>query len=370
MIEMPWSGIDCPNAMLEITDACNIDCRVCYKKRGTSLKSLSDVQQDLETAIKLRKLHTVTISGGEPTLHPDLCQIISLVKSYGLHVFLLTNGLLIDEDYLNRLRISGLDSILFHVDLGQIRQDIPDKPTFESIKTRLIKLTQMASYYGLDVSISVTLYDGNNGELSDFSRFFFSSKYITFLFIARGTDPQSLVEFEVGNIEKGYGKKVAPRLTDGTKRIIDYFEREYNVEPFSYLPATDGESTVWLSYFIPIIYSAKGTILYRNRANWADSWMMKIPKFFSGRYIHKTKQNTPVTLLRVIVNSLTTFRWRYLMEYLSQAMLPANKLKHKMIVYDDGPFIKNGRLFTCADCPTAIVRGRNMLPCCTADYIE
>jgi len=109
MIKMPWSGINCPNAMLEITDACNINCRVCYKRRGTSLKTLSQIQHDLETAMKLRRLHTVTISGGEPTLHPELCQIVAMIKRYGFHVFLLTNGLLIDEDYLKRLRSSGLD---------------------------------------------------------------------------------------------------------------------------------------------------------------------------------------------------------------------------------------------------------------------
>ena len=84
MIKMPWKGINCPNVMLEITDACNVNCRVCYKKRGESLKSLLQIQQELDAAIKLRKLHTVTISGGEPTLHPELCQIVAMIKKYGL----------------------------------------------------------------------------------------------------------------------------------------------------------------------------------------------------------------------------------------------------------------------------------------------
>jgi MoaA/NifB/PqqE/SkfB family radical SAM enzyme len=32
MIKMPWNNETAPNVMLEVTDACNVTCRACYKK--------------------------------------------------------------------------------------------------------------------------------------------------------------------------------------------------------------------------------------------------------------------------------------------------------------------------------------------------
>ena len=104
MIKMPWGENSSPNVVLEVTDACNITCRMCFKKKGTIIKSIPQIQRDIETAMRIRKLHTMTISGGEPTLHPDLCEIVALMKQHRLHVFLLTNGVLIDEDYIIRLQ--------------------------------------------------------------------------------------------------------------------------------------------------------------------------------------------------------------------------------------------------------------------------
>ena len=75
-----------------------------------------------------------------------------------------------------------------------------------------------------------------------------------------------------------------------------------------------------------------------------DAWLLEIPRIFLGHYIHKTTQNSAVTLLRVIVNGLTTFRLRQLTKFLVQSLVGNNELKHKIIVYDDGPIIENGRL--------------------------
>ncbi len=369
MIKMPWRAHNSPNVMLEVTDACNITCQMCYKKEGTIIKSIPQIQRDIETAMRVRRLHTMTISGGEPTLHPELCRIVAMIKRYGLHVFLLTNGVLIDEDYLSRLKKSGLDSILFHVDMGQTRPDLPVNPSFSDIQVRLKQLTEMANSHELDVSISLTLYDDDQETLSNFSRFFFDSEEITFLFIARGIDPRNLLLQLADSERTNVAISAASGVTHGTQRVIDYYTVKHDIEPFAFLPASDGKRTVWISYFVPIIYTKTNIILFNIQANYLDLWLMEIPRIFSGHYIHKTKQNSAVTLLRVVVNGLTTFRLRQLVQFLAQSLSADNKLRHKMIVYDDGPIVENGRLIACKDCPTAIVRDDKVLRCCTADYV-
>lgn len=368
MIKMPWNNVTCPNVMIEITDACNLDCRVCYKKKGTSFKSISSIKHDLETAIKLRKLHTVTISGGEPTLHPELYQIVKMIKLYGFHVFLLTNGVLIDEVCIQKLKEAGLDSILFHVDLGQDRPDLPTTPNFNKIKLRLDKLTQLASSRGLDISISLTLYD-NDRQLSDYSKFFFESERITFLFISRGIDPKSLFSRFSEPGEENKAAIVDNTGARGIKNIIEFYHNNYGIEPFSYIPGLNGKDTVWMSYFVPIIYSKHGNKLFKIKSNFVDSWLMEIPRIISGRYIHKTKQNVMITLLRTFFNSAATFRPFYFFRFLFSLKSAGARLKHKMIVYDNGPIIDDkGQLVYCEYCPTAIVRNDKLLTCCTADY--
>lgn len=371
MIKMPWDDATCPNVMVEITDACNINCRFCYKRKGASMKSISRVRQDIEDAKKLRELHTVTISGGEPTLHPELCQIIEIIKNYGFHVFLLTNGVLIDKEYMQRLKKAGLDSILFHVDIGQNRPDLPEYPKFDDIKARLGQLVQTASLLGVDVSISLTLYDNYDEELENYSKFFFESEDITFLFIARGADPKHIflklseAREKSGVVPDGnYGK-------ESTQKIIDFYQNNYDIEPFSYIPARAEKHLIWISYFVPIIYNKHKKKLFKIQSNLIDSWLMEIPRVISGRYMHKTKQNSAITLLRTFFNSLSTLRPVYFARFLLNLLSPCARLRHKMIVYDNGPIItKEGNLAYCEYCPTAIVRNNKLLTCCTSDYSD
>ena len=93
--------------MLEITSACNLQCPICYNRNSTAHLSLKEVQKIIAPI----KNTVITISGGEPTLHPELPQIIKLIAKKNIPV-LVTNGLkLADSSYLESLTQSGLQFI-------------------------------------------------------------------------------------------------------------------------------------------------------------------------------------------------------------------------------------------------------------------
>ena len=366
MIEMPWNNATAPNVMLEVTDACNVNCRVCYKKKGSSFKTLPEIERDLDAGLKLRPVHTVAVSGGEPTLHPELPDIIGLVKKRGVHVFLLTNGVGVDGAYLRILSDSGLDSVLFHVDQHQQRPDLEKTGGIPCALKRLKELVQMAAACGIDVSMSATLYEDGVKTLERIGRFFFETPEITFLYVSRGMDPRD--PLPAG--DRGDGEQAGSGFgAGGLAQLKTLLEREHDVEPFAFIPARESHRAVWVSYFVPVIYNGQSRYTFRIRSNAVDLWLMKMQKLISGRYVHKTTQKPGLTLFRVVVNAITTARIQELVKFLRAAAPGSARLKHKMIAYDDGPrVLEDGTIEKCEYCPTAIVRNGRLLACCTADH--
>ena len=355
---MPWDNRSAPNATVEITHACNVACRACYKQRRNEFKTLEQIARDIDDALRLRPIHTLTISGGEPTLHPELCQAVRMANDRDVHVLLLTNGVLVDRDMLKALRDSGLDSILFHVDVGQRRADLPTEPKFDDVRARLDVLTSMAVDEGIDASISAVLYDNGEDMLRAYTEYLFDARHITAMFLSRAVPFPSLHE-GCG------GSGPDPQI----RRVTEFYDREYGIEPFAFIPHNGGNDHMWMSYFVPVAYNGAGCSLFPIRANWLDSWTMRIPKVLTGRYVHKTNQNPRLTLARMAANGFSTFRLRALMQFIRKLRDPGAALRHKMIMYHDGPYIlSDGKKTPCEYCPTAIVRDGRLLACCEADY--
>ncbi len=90
-------------ALIEVNDACNLTCPVCFAESGQARheqKSLSEIDAMLETLVASEGFpDLVQISGGEPTIHPDIIAILRLAKSKPIrHIMLNTNGIRIARD--------------------------------------------------------------------------------------------------------------------------------------------------------------------------------------------------------------------------------------------------------------------------------
>jgi len=90
-------------AIFEIIDECNLRCPVCFAGsapgRGGE-RSLEDVEAMLATLLASEaEPDLVQVSGGEPTLHPQILTILRRLKQAPIrHLMLNTNGLRIAED--------------------------------------------------------------------------------------------------------------------------------------------------------------------------------------------------------------------------------------------------------------------------------
>jgi hypothetical protein len=99
-------------SLVEICDACNLSCPVCYAGSGPerqSYRTPADVEAMLDAVCASEgEPDVVQISGGEPAEHPDLFAILDAAKARPIrHLMLNTNGVRIANDAAFAERLAG-----------------------------------------------------------------------------------------------------------------------------------------------------------------------------------------------------------------------------------------------------------------------
>jgi uncharacterized radical SAM superfamily Fe-S cluster-containing enzyme len=150
--------------LVEITDACNLACRVCYSdSRGDRILSLSDFKEHVGGLLKEKgTLDSVQITGGEASLHPQFWEILEWLcsqKRVG-RIYLPTNGLILDRPGVSRKLSRFKDRILVllqfdgrdHVSNRMLRKAEPER-----LRSRLIRKLNRA---GIAMQLTMTLSRG------------------------------------------------------------------------------------------------------------------------------------------------------------------------------------------------------------------
>jgi MoaA/NifB/PqqE/SkfB family radical SAM enzyme len=97
----------------------------------------------------------VTISGGEPLLHPELDAVIGRIRHNGIMAGLITNGYLLVADRIERLNRAGLEYLQISIDNVQ-----PDDVSKKSLKVLDQKLQLLAEHAEFHVNINSVLGSG------------------------------------------------------------------------------------------------------------------------------------------------------------------------------------------------------------------
>jgi len=134
---------------------CNLACAYCneYDDRSKPVP-IETMYQRLD---RLSRLGTsiITISGGEPLLHPDLDLIIAHARRLGMLAGMITNGYLLTADRIQRLNRAGLDHMQISIDNA-----VPDEVSKKSLKVLDRKLCLLAEHSEFHVNINSVVGGG------------------------------------------------------------------------------------------------------------------------------------------------------------------------------------------------------------------
>lgn len=171
LYRLPWSFSDNVIAWLEPTAKCNLSCEGCYRENVDEHKSLAEVRRDLDTFNSWRNYDGVSIAGGDPLLHPNVVDIVRMVKEDGHKPIINTNGLALDDGLLRELKKAGLVGFTFHIDSHQGRPGWKKKNELELCELRLKLARQVAAVGGIGVAFNATIYEDTMQYVPDLVKF-------------------------------------------------------------------------------------------------------------------------------------------------------------------------------------------------------
>src|SRR6202165_5690599 len=134
---------------------CNLACTYCNEFDDFSkpvpleeMKKRLDILADMGTSV-------ITISGGEPLMHPEIDQVIRHIRSHGMIAGMITNGFLLDRKMIEKLNEAGLEHLQISIDNA-----IPDEVSLKSLKTLDVRLEWLSQYSVFQVNINSVLGSG------------------------------------------------------------------------------------------------------------------------------------------------------------------------------------------------------------------
>lgn len=163
-------------AMVEVTNRCNMDCPVCFSDANNPAHDvpLAEVRRRLERLLAVTGTPVpIQLSGGEPTLHRDLPEIVAYARRLGYrNVELITNGIRVSRrpELLRELARCGLTAVYLQFDgLRATTYATLRGQDMTEVRRRSIAAARAA---GLCVTLAVAVTRGvNDDELGDVVRF-------------------------------------------------------------------------------------------------------------------------------------------------------------------------------------------------------
>jgi MoaA/NifB/PqqE/SkfB family radical SAM enzyme len=134
---------------------CNLDCGYCNEYDDFSKPVPLQKMKDRLSILAGMGTSIITISGGEPLMHPDLEQIIRETRKHKMIAGMITNGFLLSKERIESLNDAGLQHLQISID-----NVTPDEVSKKSLKTLDSRLEWLSEFAVFQVNINSVLGSG------------------------------------------------------------------------------------------------------------------------------------------------------------------------------------------------------------------
>src|SRR6185503_6524442 len=134
---------------------CNLACTYCNEFDDFSKPVPIDEMHRRLDHLAALGTSIITISGGEPLMHPELDLVIERIRHHGMIAGMITNGYLLTAERIQRLNRAGLDHLQISID-----NVMPDEVSKKSLKVLDKKLQLLAVHADFHVNINSVVGGG------------------------------------------------------------------------------------------------------------------------------------------------------------------------------------------------------------------
>ncbi|MBD3406123.1 MAG: radical SAM protein [Candidatus Lokiarchaeota archaeon] len=166
--------------IIEITGKCNLQCDVCFAASPFGNHVSYDSIVDMINAFVSYESQPeiLQLSGGEPTLHPDLVEIVKYAKSLGIgDVTISTNGIkLLDEDFSREL--AKVDPVIY-LQFDTFKPEVSKMMRCRDLIDEKQRVVEICNEFSMTTVLVPTIVKGlNDDEIGDLARYALSQEKV------------------------------------------------------------------------------------------------------------------------------------------------------------------------------------------------
>jgi hypothetical protein len=163
--------------VIEVNSACNLDCPICFAVSGHQPDGFTLTDQQVERALDAfvraeGEPEVVMFSGGEPSIHPRILELLALARSKPIrHVVLNTNGVRLARAPSFAAALAGL-GVSIYLQFDGLRRETHEEIRGRDLREIKDRALDACAEAGLTVALVAAVERGlNEDEVGDVLRF-------------------------------------------------------------------------------------------------------------------------------------------------------------------------------------------------------